>query len=138
MILVVFDTSVLISAIGWRGPAHQCLALVARRQCRLVVSEEIAAEYESRVPEVLAQEAPLANAFGALAWVRAKALWAEPSPLGQQRSRDLKDERFIAAALAVGAHAIVSYDRDLLALEKPFGIPIMRPGAFLLWMEGRR
>ena len=74
MIPVVFDTGVLISAIGWRGPAHRCLALVARRQCRLVVSAEILAEYESRVPEVLAQEAPRANALGALAWVRAKAL----------------------------------------------------------------
>jgi hypothetical protein len=31
----------------------------------------------------------------------------------------------------------VSYDRDLLALEKPFGILIMRPAAFLLWMENR-
>jgi hypothetical protein len=24
-----------------------------------------------------------------------------------------------------------------LALEKPFGIPIMRPAAFLLWMDQR-
>jgi len=121
----VFDTGVLISAIGWRGPAHRCLAFVARRQCRLVVSAEILAEYETRVPEVLAREAPRANVMGALAWVRAKALWAEPSPLGKQRSRDLKDERFLAAALAVGAKAIISYDGDLLALEKPFGIPII-------------
>ncbi len=84
--------------MGWRGPAHRCLALVARRQCRLVVSAEILAEYESRVPEVLARESPRANALGALAWVRAKAQWAEPSPLGKPRSRDLKDERFLAAS----------------------------------------
>ncbi|MBI3851023.1 MAG: putative toxin-antitoxin system toxin component, PIN family [Verrucomicrobia bacterium] len=135
MIPVVFDTGVLISAIGWRGPAHRCLTLVARRQCRLVVSAEILAEYQTRVPEVLARQAPRANALGALAWVRAKALWTEPSPLGKQRSRDFKDERFLAAALAVGAKVIVSYDRDLLVLEKPFGIPIMRPRAFLLWMQ---
>lgn len=74
MIPVVFDTSVLISAIGWRGPAHRCLALAARRRCRLVVSAEILAEYYDRVPAVLAAEAPRANALGALAWVRAKAL----------------------------------------------------------------
>jgi predicted nucleic acid-binding protein len=29
----------------------------------------------------------------------------------------------------------VSYDRDLLILEKPFGIAILRPTGFLLWME---
>ena len=61
-----------------------------------------------------------------------------PDPLGKQRSRDVKDERFIAAALAGHAEAIVSYDRDLLVLRKPFGIPIMRPAAFLAWMEQRR
>ena len=135
MIAVVIDTGVLISAIGWRGPAHRCLALIARRQCQLVVSIDIFAEYESRVPAVLAQEAPQANASGALAWLRAKAIWVEPTPLGRQRSRDVKDERFIAAALSANAKAIVSYDRDLLALEKPFGIPILRPARFLLWME---
>ena len=137
MIAVVFDTGVLISAIGWRGPAHRCLALVARRRCRLVLSADVNAEYESRVPAVLAVEVPRANALGALAWVRAKALWVESSPLGKQRSRDLKDERFIAAALAGRARAILSYDRDLLALQKPFGIPILRPAAFLVWMEQR-
>jgi len=105
VIAVVIDTGVIISAIGWRGPAHRCLALVARRQCRLVVSADIIAEYDSRVPAVLAQEAPQANAFGALAWIRAKALWVEPAPLGRQRSRDVKDERFIAAALSANAKA---------------------------------
>ena len=135
MIAVVIDTGVLISAIGWRGPAHRCLALIARRQCRLVVSADIMAEYNSRIPAVLAQEAPQANALGALTWLRAKALWVEPAPLGKQRSRDVKDERFIAAALSAKARAIVSYDQDLLALEKPFGIPILRPTGFLLWMK---
>lgn len=135
MIPIVFDTGVLISAIGWRGPAQRCRALVARRRCRLVVSADILKEYESRIPEVLADEAPQANPAGALAWVRAKALWVEPVPLGKQRSRDLKDERFVAAALAAKGKAIVSYDQDLLSLQKPFGIPIMRPSAFLLWMR---
>lgn len=135
MIAVVYDTGVVISAIGWRGPAHRCLALVAQRRCRLVLSAEINAEYGSRIPVVLAQEAPQANALSALAWIRAKALWVEPAPLGKQRSRDIKDERFIAAALAGGAKAIVTYHRDLLVLRKPFGIPIMRPVAFLVWME---
>jgi putative PIN family toxin of toxin-antitoxin system len=135
VIAVVFDTGVLISAIGWRGAAHRCLAAVARRRCRLVVSAEIMSEYDNRVPAVLAQDAPRANALGALAWVRSKALWVEPLPLGKQRSRDPDDEPFIAAALTADARAIVSYDNDLLVLKKPFGIPMMRPAAFLLWLR---
>ena len=79
----------------------------------MVVSADMMAEYESRVPEVLTEEAPQANARGALAWLRTKALWVEPAALGKQRSRDIKDERFIAAALSAHAKAIVTYDRDL-------------------------
>ena len=101
----------------------------------MVVSDDIVEEYETRVPEVIAEQAPQANARGALAWVRQKAIWVQPSPLGKQRSRDPKDERFLAAALGGSAQAIVSYDRDLLDLKKPFGIPVMRPAAFLLWIE---
>jgi putative PIN family toxin of toxin-antitoxin system len=135
--VIIFDTGVLISAIGWRGPAHRSLALVAQRRCRLAVTADILAEYETRVPAVLATEAPQANARGALAWIRAKAMWVEPAPLGKRRARDPKDERFIAAALAAKAKVIVSYDHDLLALEKPFGISVMRPTAFLAWMENQ-
>jgi predicted nucleic acid-binding protein len=40
--------------------------------------------------------------------------------------------------LAGHAEAIVSFDKDLLILQKPFGIPIMRPAAFMAWMERRR
>ena len=101
----------------------------------MVVSVDIFEEYESRIPEVLAEQAPTANARGPLTWVRQKALWVEPSPLGKQRSRDPKDERFLAAALSASAQVIISYDRHLLNLERPFGIPIMRPAAFLSWME---
>jgi uncharacterized protein len=135
VIPIVFDTGVLISAIGWHGPAHRSLALVARRRCKPVISDEIIAEYDLRIPAVLAKECPTANVRGAMTWMKAKALWVIPAPLGKQRSRDIKDEKFIAAALAANAGAIVSYDDDLLTLHKPFGIPVMRPPAFLRWME---
>ena len=103
----------------------------------MVISEEILMEYETRVPSVLRQESPGTNPLGALSWVRAKALWVGPAPLGKLRSRDIKDERFIAAALAGKAQAVITYDHDLLVLEKPFGIPVMRPAAFLTWFENR-
>ncbi len=132
MIPVVFDTSI-ISAIGWRGPAHRCLAMVARHRCRLVVTADVLKEYERRVPEILAVEAPHANVSGPLGWIRDKAWLVKPVPLGKRRSRDLKDDRFLAAALAGSAQAPISYDDDLLVLGKPFGIPIMRPSRFLEW-----
>jgi len=135
VIPVVFDTSVIISGIGWRGPAHRCLALVARHRCRLVVTPEVLAEYESRIPAILAAEAPHANVSGPLRWIRDKAWHVEALPLGKRRSRDASDDRFPAAALAASAASIVSYDEDLLALEKPFGIQVLRPPRFLEWFD---
>jgi putative PIN family toxin of toxin-antitoxin system len=132
---VVFDTGVLISAIGWRGPARRAFALAALRRCKIVVSDEILNEYETRIPAVLAQEVPQANVDGPLTWIKSKSLCVTPTPLGKQRSRDIKDEKFLAAALSANAKAIVSYDDDLLTLEKPFGILIMRPAAFLQWID---
>ena len=51
--------------------------------------------------------------------------------MGKQRSRDLKDDRYLAAALGAGAEAIVTNDRDLLDLKKPFGVAIMTPIEFI-------
>ena len=133
MIPVVFDTSVVISAIGWRGPAHRCLVLVARHRCRLVVTADVLAEYEQRVPEILAREAPHANVAGPLTWIRDEGWLVEPASLGKRRSRDAKDDMFLAVALAASAQAVVSYDEDLLVLEKPFGVSILRPPRFLEW-----
>ena len=47
------------------------------------------------------------------------------------RSRDPKDDMFIAAALAGGAKYLVTNDRDLLVLGTPFGISIVTPVEFL-------
>ena len=47
------------------------------------------------------------------------------------RSRDLKDAPYLACALAARATFIVTRDADLLDLEKPFGIGILTPRAFL-------
>ncbi len=55
----------------------------------------------------------------------------DPAPLGKQRSRDAKDDPYLACALAAEAKIIVSRDEDLLVLEKPFGIHILTPRLLL-------
>ena len=55
----------------------------------------------------------------------------EPAPLGKGRSRDAKDDIFLACALSAGAKFIVSNDRDLLDLGKPFGVEIIDPARFI-------
>ena len=45
--------------------------------------------------------------------------------------RDPKDDKFIEAALAAGAGAIIARDRDLTVLEQPFGIAMRTPRSWL-------
>ena len=137
MIPVVFDCGVLVSAIGWAGNPRRCLRLVAERQIRLCATAEVWDEYETRIPAVLAVRRPGINARPTLDWLLGVADFVRPLPLGKQRSRDLKDDRYLACALAAHAEAIVSNDRDLLDLQKPFGIAIMTPFQLLLHVRGR-
>ncbi|MCI0537300.1 MAG: putative toxin-antitoxin system toxin component, PIN family [Verrucomicrobiales bacterium] len=54
-----------------------------------------------------------------------------PAPLREPACRDAHDDQFIACALAAQADAIVTRDKDLLSLGKPFGIPILTPRQLL-------
>ena len=136
MIRAVYDCNVILSGIGWNGSARNCLKLVARRRVFLFVTDAILAEYDAVIPERLAEELPDINPHPKLAWVRAKSRLIEPSPLGKRRSRDPKDDIYLAGALAASAQYLVTYDNDLLDLEKPFGIETIRPPEFLRRLKG--
>lgn len=58
-----------------------------------------------------------------------------PAPLGKRRSRDAKDDIYLAAAMAASAAYLVTYDKDLLVMSKPFGIETIRPPEFLRWLD---
>jgi putative PIN family toxin of toxin-antitoxin system len=131
MIRAVYDCNVILSGIGWNGSARKCLKLAAERRVFLFVTDEILAEYESVIPETLAQEVPEVNPQPKLAWIKSKARLVEPSPLGKRRSRDAKDDVYLAAALGASAEYIVTYGKDLLDLDKSFGIQTLRPAEFL-------
>ena len=131
---VVFDTNVFVSAAASQiGSSRRCFGLLARRKFLLAATREILHEYERAVEELSRRPGkyhgmkwrPLFH------WVHDKAAYFEPAPVGKQRSRDVADDIFLACALASGAKIIVSHDRDLLALEKPFGIEIMTPAVFV-------
>ncbi len=136
MIRAVFDCNVVLSGIGWNGSARKCLKLVARRRVFLFVTRDILAEYEAVIPGTLAEEMPGLDVLPKLAWIRSQSRFVEPAPLGRQRSRDLKDDIYLAGALAASAQYIITYDADLLALGKPFGVEAIRPVEFLRRLKG--
>jgi predicted nucleic acid-binding protein len=100
------------------------LNLVAREQVRLCVTHEIWAEYGTKIAAVLAEERPGVNSRPTLDWLLTVSLFVRPAPLGKQRSRDLKDDRYLACALVAGADALVTNDRGLFDLGQSFGVPI--------------
>ena len=137
MIPVVFDCGVLLSAIGWAGNPRRCLRLVADRQIHPCVTPSVWDEYETRIPAILAQKCPQVNPLPIFNWLLGVARFVDPVPLGKQRSRDVKDDRYLACALGAEAEFIVSNDRDLLALGKPFGVVIVTPVQLLLHVRSR-
>lgn len=137
MIPAVLDCGVLVSAIGWGGHPRACLQLAASGQVRLCVTPDVWAEYDARVPAILAAKRPGVDARPVLDWLLTVAWFVDPAPLGKSRSRDLQDDRYLACALGARAEAIVSNDRDLLDLGKPFGVAILTPIEFLKLVRGR-
>ena len=127
MILVV-DTNVVVSAAFWpRSEDRRCFVLLARRKCRLAVTEAILEEYRILSDRIGRRECPDKDPSPFLDWIERVALLVEPAPLGKRRSRDVKDDPFLACALASRAEFIVTKDKDLLALGKPFGVEIVTP-----------
>ena len=126
---VVFDANVVFAGVGWRGEAYGCLLAMARRRITVFATLDILDEVRALVAERGAKFKHAAPNL--LAWYYERVKRVTPAPLGKQRSRDAKDDPYLACALAAGAKFIVTRDADLLALEKPFGIQIVTPRELL-------
>ena len=128
---IVVDTNVVVSAAFWpKSEDRRCFVLLARRRCRLAVTEAILAEYRVLAARIGRRECPDRDPSSFLDWIERVGLLVEPSPLGKRRSRDVNDDPFLACALASRAEFIVTKDKDLLALGKPFGVGIVTPRDF--------
>jgi putative PIN family toxin of toxin-antitoxin system len=103
---------------------------LARREFKLAITDIIASEYAVTCAALRARM-PGQAPSGPLAWILSCANHVEPAPLGKQRSRDPKDDPFLACAVAAKAKYLVTNDRDLLVLGKPFGIAMITPAELL-------
>ena len=133
---VVFDNNVVASGVGWDGEAYFCLVELAHRRAIACGSETTVKEAKETCTRLIQELEFTHNAVTRLNWYLSVVRLVEPAPLGKQRSRDAKDDPYLAAALAARAGFIVSYDKDLLELKKPFGIEIVRPAQFLRLVKG--
>jgi len=128
----VFDSNVVVAGAGWRTESHLCLVALARRRVRVFTSEWILEE-SRRALQRLQEAGRLAkhDPWPVMNWFADAARLVTPAATGKPRSRDAKDDPILGTALAGHARYLVSQDDDLLALEKPFGIEIVKPRQFL-------
>lgn len=126
--IVVFDTNVVVEALFWpRSTARRALTGLALRRFKTAVSQEILDEYAAVTGELRARLFPQAQPSGALAWIAAKSVRVEPMPLSRKLSRDPDDNVFVTTAVTARAAFLVTQDRDLLVLQKPFGVQVVTP-----------
>ena len=128
---VVFDANVVVAGVCWQGEGWLCLLKLARRQAFAYGTETTLEETRETAVRVIREQRPKHPAAVRLTWYLERVRRVEAAPMGKQRSRDASDDPYLSAALAAKAAVIVTYDHDLLALEKPFGIAIIRPARFL-------
>lgn len=128
--VVVFDTSVLLSAVGWRGKPFECLELARSGAIRGIICREILDELSARLVSKLdftAEQAAdtIADLLGYLGMVIITGdLHVVPA--------DPKDDMVIECAVVAGADYVVSGDRrHLLVMDSYESIRIVSPG-FLL------
>jgi putative PIN family toxin of toxin-antitoxin system len=126
--IVVFDTNVIVEAIFWpRSTARRALTGLALRRFKTVVNAPILEEYVSVATKLRQKVFSDTQPSGALAWIAAKSAHIEQAVLQGRLSRDPDDNLFVATAIAAQAECLVTQDRDLLVLEKPFGVQIVTP-----------
>lgn len=128
---VVLDANVVVAGVCWQGEGWLCLIRLAQRRAFAYGTTATLEETRETALRIIHQQQPKHDAATRLAWYLDKIRLIDPAPLGKQRSRDAADDPYLAAALGAKADAIVSYDHDLLVLEKPFGVRIIRPARFL-------
>jgi putative PIN family toxin of toxin-antitoxin system len=127
-VIVVLDTNVIVEAIFWpRSTARRALTGLARRRFKTALNDGILEEYSAITSQVRTRLFPAAQPSGALAWIASKSIRVEPMPLSGKLSRDPDDNIFVATAAAGQAAFLVTQDRDLLVLAKPFGVAIVTP-----------
>lgn len=130
---VVFDTNVLVSALGFEGSPLDALLRAFDDDVRLIASEETMDELErvmtyDRLPFTDADRTQY------LAILRREANVVRPDD-SVDVVRDSAEDKFLEVALAGDADYIVSGDQDLLDLGSCRGIDVVAPDAFVELVE---
>ena len=131
--LAVFDTNVLFSAYGWRGPPYRCVELARSGIVEIVTCQELLTEWaqKQRIKLKLPPETIAANLADFLGLARVVGI---PGTL-HFITADPTDDKVLECEVVASATHIVSGDRKHLRHLGDFrGIPILSPAEFMSLM----
>ena len=124
---VVPDTNVVVAALVANGLCRELLHRTIRMRV-LATSDALLQELDTTLRDKF-DVTPSVAAF--LNLFRASIRVVEPKALPEPVCRDAADDVVLATAVAAGADAIVTGDKDLLVLESYRGIRIVSPRSLL-------
>ncbi len=128
--IVVFDTNIILSAVGWKGRPYECLELARSGVVEGVTCPELLDELSSKLQAKLSftDEQALATVIDLLTFLRVvqiagtlKAVIADPA-----------DDKTLECAIVGGAAHLVTGDRrHLLPLKSFRGVQIVTAAEYL-------
>jgi putative PIN family toxin of toxin-antitoxin system len=128
--VVVFDTNILFSGLGWRGKAHQCLMAAREGIVESVTCQEILAELEAVLR--LKRNMPEDDIVEAVNEILLFSRVVQIANTLTGVVSDLEDHKVLECAVVGGASHIVTGDRrHLLPLGSYQGIAIVSAADFM-------
>jgi uncharacterized protein len=129
-LVVVFDTSVLFSAIGWKGKPSQCVQFARDGRIDGVTCAEILDELAEKLAIKLAfNSQQIIEIIGSL------QIFLKPVAITGQMTNlcaDPKDDMVLECALIANATQVVSSDKKhLLSIKQFRGIDIVSPAELI-------
>lgn len=127
---MVIDTNVLVSAFVFPGGAPEAVWLAALAgRLQPVTSAGLLAELSRVLAEKFGWDTPSLDR--AVRLIVRHAAVVDPAGTGESYFRDRDDDHLMLVALAAGADAIVTGDRDVLDIGASHGIAFIRPDELL-------
>jgi putative PIN family toxin of toxin-antitoxin system len=125
---VVLDTNVLVaSAYNPASASRRTVDACRAGQLTMVVSPSVEQEYEYILPRAIRNRDELERTFELIG----NAERVVPASVPRVVEDDATDDKFLAAAVAGRADAIVTNDRRVLDVHPYRGIDIVRPAGFI-------
>lgn len=124
---LLLDTNVLVAAFVSHGMCAELLEYAAKRHI-LITSRPLLKEFQTVLTRKFKQ--PASEAAEAAGLLAMECFEVQPARLGRAVCRDPDDDVVLATAVAGGADAIITGDRDLLVLRRFHSVRIVSPSDF--------